>query len=294
VLQQEIEQLRELPGQMKVLQSKFNELESEAQKRSLSHNEKTKPSEASELSSRDRRKLEKQIQNLTNERAQMEGQIHTLLTTQESALKYQTDMEARYRDACAHIQKEAKAREEAELNLRSEIAAVQGQYRKEKERAQKFMKTMAEMQSADPFKLDNLYFKSAAETLRYDIKNWARNQRLVPTPPAQNMISSMMNRVVPGSRERGPNYEFLASVVPNYFEYTESAGDFRWLLQAYVWKRLVEMIWNDDLWAGIRKPTNDDDTEHRLPVGYRMMKGRLEPGNYLELPEHSNTYPALT
>jgi hypothetical protein len=220
VSQQEIEQLRELPGQLKLLQSKFNELESETQKRQSSHKEKTKSSESSDLSSREKRKLEKQIQALTNERAQMEGQIHTLLTTQEASLKSQAEMEARYRDACSYIQKEARARDETELNLRSEIAAAQGQSRKEKERAQKFMKTMAEMQSADPFKLDNSFFKSAVEALRYDVKNWARNQRLVLAPPAQNTISSVVSRVVAGSRERGPNYEFLSSVVPNYFEYT--------------------------------------------------------------------------
>lgn len=269
VSKHEIEQLRGLPRQVELLQSQVSEL---AQK---GLTEKYMPSENSEPSS-ERRKLEKQIRNLTAEKDKLEEYIRNLLSTQEEVLKQQAETEAQFNNACAHIKKEADARREAELNLRSEIATAQGQFRKEKERAQKFMKTMADMQSADPFKLDNAYFKSGVEALRYGIKNWARNQRLVLNPN-QNMITSVV-RAVSGSRERGPNYEFLSSVVPYYLEYTSADEDFRWLLQAYVWKRIVELVWNDDLWAGPHKQTDDNDTENRLIVGYYLMKGRLEPG----------------
>jgi len=261
VSKHEIEQLRGLPRQVELLQSQVSEL---AQK---GLTEKNMPSENSEPSS-ERRKLENRIREL-------EEHIRYLLTTHERVFKQQAETEARYNDACAHIKKESDARREAELNLRTDIATAQGQFRKEKERAQKFMKTMADMQSADPFKLDNAYFKSGVEALRYDIKNWARNQRLVLNPN-QNMITSVV-RAVSGSRERGPNYEFLSSVVPYYLEYTSADEDFRWLLQAYVWKRIVELVWDDDLWAGPRKKTDDNDTENRLIFGYYLMKGRLEP-----------------
>jgi hypothetical protein len=139
------------------------------------------------------------------------------------------------------------------------------------------MKTMAEMQSADPFKLDNTNISSSVKELRYDIKNWARAQRLVPSLPSQGVISSYTRGML-GGREKGPNYEFLKDITPLFHEYTETHQDFKLLLQAYVWKRIVALVFDDDLWAGTRRSLDDDDTEHKLQLGYRSMKSRLEPG----------------
>jgi hypothetical protein len=142
------------------------------------------------------------------------------------------------------------------------------------------MKTMAEMQSADPFKIDNTSIISSARELRYDIKNWARAQRPVPSLPAQGLLSTYANRAL-GGKEKGPNYEFLKDVTPVFHDYTESPQDFKWLLQAYVWKRIVEMIFYEDLWAGIRKALDDEEVEYKLLQGYRHMKSNLTPSKIL-------------
>lgn len=232
------------------------------------------------LGIKDRQRFEETIRDLTKREREREETINNLLNTQESLMRMLEDskgLDDRYKTAIGLLEKEKRVREENELNLRSEIATTYGLYRKEKERAQKLMKTMAEMQNADPFKLDNNNITSFVKELRYNIKNWARAQRLVPSHPTHGVITTYASRAL-GVREKGPNYEFLKEITPNYQEYTESPQDFKLLLQAYVWKRIIEMIFFEDLWAGTRKSLDDDDTDHKLQVGYRSMKQRLQPG----------------
>lgn len=277
-LQLQLQQLRnEYAGQMSDLRSKVTSLESSALRQPANIEGRETGEPGSALSIRGRQKYDDTIRTLTKNAKEMEEQIHTLLNAQEHGMKYQTELEGRYRAAVNHIEKEKRAREESDLNLRSEITTIRGAYQKEKERAQKLMKTMAEMQSADPFKLDNTSITSSVKELRYDIKNWAWAQRLVPSLPAQGLLSTYASRAL-GGREKGPNYEFLKDVTPIFHEYTESPQEFRWLLQAYVWKRIVELIFYEDLWAGTRKSLDDEETDYQLPKGYRTMKQRLEPG----------------
>lgn len=276
-LQLQLQQLRnEYAGQMNDLRSKVTSLESSALRQPANIEGRETSDTGLALSVKDRQKYEDTIRILAKTVKEMEEQIHTLLNAQEHGMKYQSELEGRYRAAVNHIEKEKRAREESELNSRSEITTIRGAYQKEKERAQKLMKTMAEMQSADPFKLDNTNIASSVKELRYDIKNWAWAQRLVPSLPAQGLISTYASRAL-GSREKGPNYEFLKDVTPIFHDYTESSQDFKWLLQAYVWKRIVELIFYEDLWAGTRKSIDEEETEFKLQTGYRLMKLRLEP-----------------
>lgn len=276
-IQLQLQQLRnEHAGQISDLLSKVTNLESSAL-RQPANIEPRQTSEELGLST-NKQKYEDRILTFEKTAKEMEEQIHTLLNAQEQGMKYQTELEGRYRAAVNHIEKEKRAREENELNLRSEITNIRGAYQKEKERAQKLMKTMAEMQSADPFKLDNTSITSTVKELRYDIKNWAWAQRLIPSLPAQGLIAAYASRAVGGGREKGPNYDFLRDVHPVFQEYTESPQDFKWLLQAYVWKRIVELIFYEDLWAGTRKSLDDDEIDYKLQVGYRSMKLRLQPG----------------
>jgi len=279
-IQLQLQQLRnEYAGQMSDLRLKVTHLESSALRQPL-NSEGRQTNEDDGLSTSLQQKYEERIRNLENAAKEMEERIHTLLNTQECGMKYQTELEGRYRAAINHIEKEKRAREESDLNQRSEITTIRGAYQKEKERAQKLMKTMAEMQSADPFKLDNSSITSSVKELRYDIKNWAWAQRLVPSLPAQGLIQTYASRAI-GGREKGPNYDFLRDVTPVFHEYTESPQDFKWLLQAYVWKRIVELIFYDDLWAGTRKSLDDDEIDYKLQVGYRSMKLKLLPGQEL-------------
>jgi len=137
--------------------------------------------------------------------------------------------------------------------------------------------------------LDNTSITSSVKELRYDIKNWAWAQRLVPSLPAQGLLSTYASRAL-GGREKGPNYEFLKDVTPIFHEYTESPQEFRWLLQAYVWKRIIELIFYDDLWAGTRKSLDDEETDYQLPKGYRTMKQRLEPGQFSNQTRRKNSF----
>ncbi len=279
-LQVQLQQLRnEYAGQMNDLRSKVTSLESSAL-RHASNTEGRQPGEEVGPSTNLRQTYEVKILALEKTVKEMEEQIHNLLNAQEPVMKYQTELEARYRAAVNHIEKEKRAREESELNLRSEITTIRGAYQKEKERAQKLMKTMAEMQSADPFKIDNTSITSSVKELRYDIKNWVWAQRLVPSLPAQGLISSYASRAL-GGKEKGPNYDFLKEVTPIFHEYTESPQEFKWVLQAYVWKRIVELVFYEDLWSGTRKSINEEETDYKLHTGYRLMKQRLTPG---ELP----------
>jgi hypothetical protein len=279
-LELQVQQLRNAcAGQMndlRDLRSKVTNLESSALKQPL-NTDGPQPGEDMGFSKDLRKKYDEKILTLEKTGKEMEEQIHNLLNAQEPMLKYQAELEARHRSALNHIEKEKRAREESELNLRTEIMTVRGAYQKEKERAQKLMKTMAEMQSADPFKMDNTSITSLVKELRYDIKNWAWAQRLVPSLPAQGLISTYASRAL-GGKEKGPNYEFLKEVTPIFHEYTESPQDFKWVLQAYIWKRIVELIFYEDLWAGTRKAVDDDETEYKLQTGYRQMKLRLTPG----------------
>jgi hypothetical protein len=289
--QLQLQQLRnEYAGQMSDLRSKVTNLESSALRQPATA-EGRQTSEGVGLSNNLRQMYEDKIRTLEKNAKDMEEHINTLLNSQEHSMKYQTEIEGRYRAAVNHIEKEKRAREESELNSRSEITNIRGAYQKEKERAQKLMKTMAEMQSADPFKLDNTNITSTVKELRYDIKNWARAQRLVPSLPVQGLISTYASRAI-GMREKGPNYEFLRDVTPVFHEYTDSPQEFKWLLQAYVWKRIVELIFYDDLWAGTRKSLDDDEMDHKLQVGYRSMKLRLQPGLFLK-PAPKKQCPSL-
>jgi hypothetical protein len=257
----EIEKLRE------EFSFKFNRLESEAQGAGVLNEEQIKW-------------YEDKLRALTKANADIEDQIHKLLNNQEeaqaAAMGYQNQMEERYRDAVAYIEKLRREREEAEFEWRTELTKVEGLCRKEKERAQKLLKTMADMQSADPYKLDNNHFISEVKALRYNIKNWARAQRLVPSVPPPNIISSYLNKTL-GASERGPNYDFLKSVTPEYQDYTESSTDFKWLLQAYVWKRIVDLVFVDELWIGTRLKLDDEEVEYKAVLGLRYMKQKLEP-----------------
>lgn len=277
-LQLQLEQLRtEYTGQMNDLRSEVTSLKSSALRQPANFEVRETGETGLALNIKDRQKYEDTVRALTKTVKEMEEQIHTLLNAQERVMKYQSELEGRYKAAVNHIEKEKRAREESELNLRSEITTIRGAYQKEKERAQKLIKTMAEMQSADPFKLDNTSITSSAKELRYDIKNWAWAQRLVPSLPAQGFISTYASRAL-GGKDKGPNYEFLKDITPIFHEYTESTQDFKWLLQAYVWKRIVELVFYEDLWAGTRKSIDEEETEYRLQMGYRSMKLRLEPG----------------
>lgn len=234
----------------------------------------------SRLGGTNRQKHEGNIEPLTKTMAEMEEQIQNLLNAQEDMMKHNSTLESRYKAAVANIEKEKRSREESELALRSEIVAAQGLYRKEKERAQKLMKTMAEMQSADPFKVDNTSISSSVKELRYGIRNWARAQFLMPSLPAQGVISSLSSRVT-GVKVKSPNYERLKYITPYYDEYTEISQDFAYLLQAYVWRQIVDMIFHEDLWLGIRTPVDDEESDHKLSklaTAYHVMKLKLQPG----------------
>jgi hypothetical protein len=255
--------------------SKFNTLESSSLRQSSDLDGRGAGQEDLAFSIKDRQKYEEKVRDLVKRESEREETIRNLLTTQDSLVKDRKGLEERYKAANSLFEKEKRAREESELNLRSENATIQGLCRKEKERAQKLMKTMAEMQSADPFKLDNSNISSSVKELRYDIKNWARAQRLMPSLPCQGGLASYASRAL--GREKGPNYEFLKEITPLYHEYTETHQDFKLLLQAYIWKRIVALVFEDDMWAGTRQSLNDDEIEYRLQVGYRSMKSSLKP-----------------
>jgi len=272
--------MNEYGEKMSALSSKINNLESSSlQQPSIIEGHQS--GEDSGLSNELRQKYEERILTLEKVGRETEQQIHSLLNAQEKCMKYQTELEARYRGAINTLEKEKSAREESELGLRTDITTIRGAYQKEKERAQKLMKTMAEMQNADPFKMDNTSITSLVKELRYDIKNWARAQKLIPSLPAQGLISTYANKAL-GGRDRGPNYEFLKEVTPVFHEYTESPQDFKYVLQAYIWKRIVELVIVEDLWAGTRKSIDDDESEYKLQLGYRHMKMKLTPGMSLE------------
>lgn len=281
-IQLQLQQLRnEYSGQMEDLRSKFTNLEHSA----LRQTESQQPGEDLSLTNDLRKKDEERILILEKTGRDMEEQIHSLLNAQEAAIRYRTEIEARYKSTLNQIEKEKRAREESELNYRTEITTMRGAYQKEKERAQKLMKTMAEMQSADPFKMDNTSITSLVKELRYDIKNWARAQRLVPSLPAQGILSTYASRAL-GGKERGPNYEFLKDTTPMFQEYTESPQELKWVLQAYMWRRIVELVFIEDLWAGTRRSIDDEESDYKLQIGYRQMKLRLTPG---QLPRQSKT-----
>jgi hypothetical protein len=264
----------------KLVQAEMSKLQAKVQQQPapVKTDEPVGAKEEHPLSNPERQKYEDKIKALSKAGIKIEEQVNILLDAQEQGMKYQSEMEARYREAIAHIEREKRARDESELNLRSEVNEVRGSWQREKERSQKLMKTMAEMQNADPFKVDNDNIVSAVKELRYNIKNWVWAQRLIPSLPAQGVISTYVTRAVGGPRDKGPNYEFFNYVTPNWAEYTEKPTDFRWLLQAYVWKRLVEILFYDDLWAGNRRPINDDDKEYKLFSAYHALKLGLELG----------------
>jgi hypothetical protein len=265
----------ELQQQISELRSQFSTL----RQSSINENQGTRE-DGLALSVKERQKYEEIIRELKKSREEREAYINNLLQTNESILREKEKLEERYRASIALREKEKKTRDETELALNSQNAATKGLYRKEKERAQKLMKTMAEMQNADPFKLDNTHISSNVKELRYAIKNWARAQRLVPSVPAQGSITQIAGRLL-GLADRGPYYEFFKDITSNFQEYTESPQDFKRLLQAYVWKYIVKMVFEDDLWAGTRKPLDESspkDTGYMLQKGYWLMKSKLEQG----------------
>jgi hypothetical protein len=254
-----------LKREIEVLRSQFSKLES----RSSTVDEWNKSGEGDVLSIQEKKRYEDIIVKLSKENKEREERINDLLNMQEAQINETSEI----------IRRERRAREEAELELRSQLATAQGNTRKEKERAQKLMKTMAEMQSADPYKLDNNNIKDSVKELRYSIRNWASSQRLLLSQPQPGRFATYMGMAV--GRERGPVYDFLESVTPNFHEYTGNHQDFKYLLQAYVWKQIVELVIYDDLWAGLRKSINDQDSEYKMIVGYRALKSRLQPGEPL-------------
>jgi hypothetical protein len=171
----------------------------------------------------------------------------------------------------AHKEEQARAIKEEQVKGQSLVNQLRGEVSKEKELKNKLLRSMGEMQQADRYKQDSDYFKTKIESLRFEIKNWARNQVVTPSQPTGRWYQGYRGTF-------SPDYAFFKSVVHYYSEYTQDKS-FRLILQAYLWQFLGDHIFQEDLWAGADKRLPDEtNTDFYVPECFKILKRRLQPG----------------
>lgn len=223
----------------------------------------------------EKQKFEEKIRILTISNSTLKDQVQILVD-------YQEEFTAKYNS----LEQQHKDLQIIELEQLSEIELMGRLFTEEKSKNSSLLKEVDGMQPLDLYKRDDEYFKSAIEDLRYQIKCWSRTQAQIlplstPAPILNGVTGYVLSKF--GHRESavGPCYDFLTLASLEWPSYTSTHEGFKLILQAYVWRKLVELVFEDDSWAGLSTPLQPTCRELEIPRAYNTLRKELQPS---ELP----------
>jgi hypothetical protein len=102
---------------------------------------------------------------------------------------------------------------------------------------------LASLHSTDPFRVGDDRIARARDELYHDIRNWSKNFRVIPKKFA---IGKIVKDAVLGTQDDCPFLE----ITPSYDRYLELETGLFLLVQSYVWKILMEEVFDCFVWTG--------------------------------------------
>lgn len=214
---------------------------------------------------------EERLIQLAAANTQLQDQVQTHVSHQEDLSAQYADLEIRH-----------AALQASTASHSSEIELLGRLLQEERAKSSGLIKRMEDLQPPDPYKKDDDYFKSAVEDLRYQIKMLCRaKSQILPIsqpPPILNGVAGYVLGKLGHKEAEGPNYTFLEIVTHDWANYTRTHEGLKLMLQAYVWRRLIELVFEGD--GSLALGTQPQVTCKEVEVGraWAKLRRELQPG----------------